>query len=109
MDPGDLDTQITIEAQSSTRDAAGQPLDSWAPITGGTNVWAKIESLSGREALLAQSNQATTTHRITIRTLDGITPRMRATTGARVFNFAAPVRPIGTDRQFIEIDAVEIV
>lgn len=108
MDPGELTEQITIEAQSSTRDAYGQLAETWAAIEGGTNVWAKIAPLAGREQMLAQSNKATLTHRITLYDDFTVTPRMRAKAGSRVWNIAA-VRPLGTDGLFLELDAVEVV
>lgn len=108
MDPGELDTQVTIQQTTGSRDAYGGQPTSWAAITGGTNVWAKIEPLSGRESLIAQSNQATTTHRVTIRALDGITPRMRVVVGSRYLNIAA-LRPLGFDRQYVQLDCMEVV
>lgn len=107
FDPGQLVEQITIQEQTGARGAYGQLAETWTTLSGGSGVWAKIEPLSGREALLAASNEATTTHRITMRALAGVTPRMRAAWGSRVLNFVSG-RPIATDGHYMTIDAVEV-
>lgn len=108
MDPGELNDQVTIEARSGGLDAYGGDSTTWAAISGGTGVWAKIEPLSGRESLIAQSVEATTTHRVTIRTLAGVTPRMRVVAGGDVLNIQA-VRPLGRDGHYLILDCVEVV
>lgn len=108
MDPGKLRHQVTIQAASGSRDGYGHVTQSWSAITGGTNVWAAIEPLSGREALIAQQQQALTTHRITIRHLAGVTPRMRVVFGSRIFNVAG-VRNPDERNAWLVLDCVEVV
>lgn len=104
---GRLRDQITIQQQTGSRGSYGQLAETWAAVSGGTNVWAEIEPLGGREQILAQSNQATLTHRITLRTIAGvtITPRMRVVSGSRTWHIVA-VRE--SDGGYLTLDAVEV-
>lgn len=103
---GRLRDVVTVQQQTGSRGDYGQLAETWAAISGGSNVWAEIEPLSGRETILAQSNQATLTHRITLRTIAGITPRMRVISGSRTFHISA-VRE--SDGGYLTLDAAEVV
>jgi head-tail adaptor len=66
VDIGDLNKRVTYQTKTSTRSftSAGQKIDTWDE---GTEYWAKVEPLSGRELWTARQLQASTTHRITMR------------------------------------------
>jgi SPP1 family predicted phage head-tail adaptor len=61
---GSLRHSITIQAPSSTRDASGQPSQTWTPIL---TTRAAIRALSAREQVQNNQIAAQSTHEIKIR------------------------------------------
>ncbi len=88
MQAGRLRHKIAIQATTPTRNEYGEPIDSWATISGGS-VWASIEPLSGKEDLPARVMDAEVSHRITIRALSSVTTNHRILLGSRVFDINA--------------------
>jgi SPP1 family predicted phage head-tail adaptor len=79
---GKLRHRIAIERVTETRDTDGSVIETWSTYA---TVQASIEPISGREYFAAQSTQADVTHRIGLRYLSGIIPKMRVKFGSRVF------------------------
>jgi SPP1 family predicted phage head-tail adaptor len=50
MNAGDLRHRIAVQAKTSTQDASGDPVDSWATLA---TIWGKVEPVRGREATYA--------------------------------------------------------
>jgi SPP1 family predicted phage head-tail adaptor len=77
MEAGKLRHRISIRRSIEEIDAAGAPTSGAEALV--ANCWASVESLSGRELLLAQQTHAETTHRVIIRAIRGveIKPTMR--------------------------------
>jgi len=76
---GELRHQVTIRRLMQTPNGSGGFIDTWDTL--GTP-WAKVESLAGREAVLANTLQGIASYRITIRwradmdTLDAVKYQM---------------------------------
>lgn len=80
---GPLRDEVTIQEVAETRDAYGGVIETWGTFA---TVRASVEPLIGREYFAAQQVQATSTHKIRIRYLSGLVPKMRVLFGVRVFD-----------------------
>lgn len=80
---GEMRHRITIQILSASKDSFQQEIKGW---TNFETVWAKIEPLSGREFFEAQQMNAEITHRITMRYMKGLNPKMRIMYGERIFD-----------------------
>jgi SPP1 family predicted phage head-tail adaptor len=85
---GKLRHRITIEQVDETQDAGGEMLGNWSVYA---IVQASIQPISGREYFAAQSTQADVTHRINLRHLTGVTPKMRVKYGSRIFDILSVI------------------
>jgi SPP1 family predicted phage head-tail adaptor len=85
---GKLRHRITIEQVTETQDTDGSALESWSTYA---TVQASIEPISGREYFTAQSTQADVTHRISLRYVSGITPKMRVNFSSRIFDILSVI------------------
>ena len=91
--------RVTIERKTAGADAWGQPVETWETVA---IVPAEVWSLSGREYIAAQAEQAGVTTRITIRYQAGIEPAMRITHDGRTYNIRA-VLPDPTARRHLTL------
>ena len=64
MKAGQLNQRVTLERLVEGQDAAGQPIESWAPLF---TCWAAVEPLTGREYLAAQAAVSEVTAKIRMR------------------------------------------
>lgn len=101
---GQLRHRIDLQAPTDAADSYGQPARSWS--TYGT-VWAQIEPAGGGEGAVANEQQITATHTITIRYLAGVSSTHRALFGARVLHFLAPPVNVDERNQWLVIQAEE--
>jgi SPP1 family predicted phage head-tail adaptor len=85
---GRLRHRIAIERVTETRDTDGSVIETWSTYA---TVQASIDPLSGREYFAAQSVQADLTHRIVMRYLSGIVPKMRVKYGSRIFDILSVI------------------
>lgn len=99
---GTLRERVTIQQESRAADGGGGAALTWAAITGGTDIAARVEPLSGRESLHAMAMEAQVSHRVTIRYLAGIVAGMRVLYGSRALNIRAAINIDERDR-FIEL------
>jgi len=75
MRAGTLRHRVTIQEKPAvTRDSHGQEILGWSTLA---TVWARIEPISGRESVENKQEQATVSHRVTIRYRTGVRPTMR--------------------------------
>lgn len=72
--PGQLRERVTVQVASGTTNALGETVLSWSDSSA---VWASVEGVSAREALLAGQQETTVSHRIRLRYLPGLTQQMR--------------------------------
>jgi len=79
MNPGELDTLVTIQRATEKRAANGSVIKKWADLA---QVWASFEPISGREAVMAQQLQAVVSLKVTIRHGSGVTVKDRIVNGS---------------------------
>lgn len=92
MNPGALDQQITLQAQSSTLDAKGQRVDTWSDVA--TGVWAAVAIGGGREVMRAAKLYETIDAVFTIRYMAGLSSENRILYEGKPFDIIE-VSPIG--------------
>jgi SPP1 family predicted phage head-tail adaptor len=74
IDPGKLRERITVQVASGSTNALGETVLAWSDSSA---VWASVEGVSAREALLAGQQETSVTHRLRLRYLPGLTQQMR--------------------------------
>lgn len=72
--PGELRERVTVQVASGTTNALGETVLAW---TDSSAVWASVEGVSAREALLAGQQDAAVTHKVRLRYLPELTSRER--------------------------------
>ena len=72
--PGELRERVTVQVASGTTNALGETVLAWSDSSA---VWASVEGVSAREALLAGQQEATVSHRVRLRYMPGLTQQMR--------------------------------
>lgn len=107
---GDLRHRVTYQTATEALDNFGQPIQTWSS---GTEIWARVEPLSGRELEIARQQRADVSHVVTVRGDRAINPQGRfvwpnyGTT--RTLNIAEPARDIEGDRHHLRIVCIEVV
>jgi head-tail adaptor len=111
VDIGDLNKRVTYQTctRAKTATSAGQKIETWDE---GTDYWAKVEPLSGRELWTARQLQASTTARITMRNVGvAIKPRDRFVLTDPVFGarylYVESVYRIDELNEFLRIEVSE--
>ena len=74
IDPGKLRERITVQIASGTTNALGETVLSWANSSA---VWASVEGVSAREALISGQQETSVTHKVRLRYLPGLAQQMR--------------------------------
>ena len=82
--------QVQIQQSVVTRDTTGAEIETWQDVA---TRHAEIAPLVGREQFLAQQINATTSHRVRLRYLPGVTPKMRVLYGARILMIDGILNP----------------
>jgi SPP1 family predicted phage head-tail adaptor len=85
---GKLLHRISVEQVAESQDTDGSVIETLSVFV---VAQASIELLSGREYIAAQSTQAEVAHRIRLRCLSGITPKMRVNYNPRIFDFLSVI------------------
>jgi SPP1 family predicted phage head-tail adaptor len=88
MKIGKLRHRIAIEQVAEIQDSDGSVIETWSAFA---DVQASLEPVSGREYLAAHSTQADVTHRINLRYLAGIVPKMRVNYDSRIFDILSVI------------------
>jgi len=87
MKSGQLRQRVVIQYDSGdSLGSRGQKVVNWQTFA---TVWARVEPLSGLEQPQGHQMDLSINHRVTIRYLAGVTPRMRVLFGARKFNIVS--------------------
>jgi SPP1 family predicted phage head-tail adaptor len=86
MKAGSLNTRITIQEQSTTQDALGQPVNTWTDFA---NCWADVRQISGMSAIKSGADVSTIRASIRIRRNANITAHMRVVIGLVTYNIEA--------------------
>ena len=74
IDAGELTERITIETPTKAQNSLGEATLTWSTFA---TVWAKVQSLAGREAERYAEIVGFSGHKVTIRALSGLTSSMR--------------------------------
>lgn len=74
LDAGDLWARITVEQPTTSRNDVGETSLAWSTYA---TAWADVQPLGGREAERYAETIGLSTHKVTIRYLDGLTSSMR--------------------------------
>lgn len=102
MRAGKMDRRITLQRKSSSGDSFGQPIETWADISGGT-VWAEVSPVSGNERWLSQQMIAEADTLFRIRYMAGLTPLDRVVYDGRTYDVKSVIE-IGR-REGLDISA----
>lgn len=105
MNPGVLRHVIEIQAPSSVRLPTGAAPESWDEDNA-VSVRAGVSPLSGRELLAAQTAQAETSHKITLRYLPWLTVFHRIKFADRYFLIES-IRNIDERNREMELRCIE--
>lgn len=85
MRSGLLRHRVTIQEYTKADNSLGEPIKTWANISGTPTVWASITPMSGSEFFTARQTATETTHRVVMRYMDGLDTKMRLKFGSRYF------------------------
>lgn len=86
MDAGKLDSRILLRRRTTSRDAAGQPLNTWVTVD---TVWANIKYLTGSAAIKADRATGQAGVSIRIRWRADVSTGMHAAYGSTVYEIKA--------------------
>ncbi len=89
--PGTMRHQVRIEQRSTTRDAAGEPLDSWSLFV---ERRAELMRTPGRE-IFDQGRNGRVPTVFKLRFIEGIQPKMRLLSGGKVYDIISAIDPDG--------------
>ena len=74
INAGKLRERVTVQQASESRSAMGEVVQSWSTFA---ERWASVEGLSSREFLNQGQIDASVSHRVLMRYLDGVSQNMR--------------------------------
>ena len=86
MRAGTLNSRVTIQQQSATQDALGQPVQTWTDVA---TVWANIKHTSGIESIKADALTSTVRASVQIRYKSGLVSGMRLSAGSVLYDIVA--------------------
>jgi len=100
MTPGELNRRLVLEEPVESADGAGGVTRTYEAVM---TLWASVEPVSARGAVVAEAPGATVTHRIVMRRRTAVTTRHRFVEGPNVYRIVT-LRDDAT-RRFLVIDA----
>lgn len=74
IDPGKLRERVTVQVASGATNSLGETVLTWS---NSSSVWASVEGVSAREALIAGQQEVAITHRVQLRYLPGLSQSHR--------------------------------
>lgn len=98
--PMSLQHFVTIQVQSSTKDAAGQRLTGWTNLG---QEWADIRHTGGLEAIRAGADTSKVNASIRMRYRDDLNSGMRVVYGTTIYEIVAPLPD--ANRVFLDLVA----
>lgn len=99
MRAGRLRHRVTIQAKTIGVDSFGGPTETWSDVA--TGIPASVEPLSGRELANAQTVNAETTTKITMRYRAGVSTSDRITFEGKFYNLQSVIDPEMKHRELI--------
>lgn len=88
MSAGRRDKKVTIQRRGSSKDTAGQIIETW---TDQSTIYASIAPVAGREYFNASGERAEVTHKIGIVYGPTVVPRDRIKFGTRIFDIKSVI------------------
>jgi SPP1 family predicted phage head-tail adaptor len=82
MDIGRLNQRVELQSATTTCDAMGQPVQTWATVA---TVWAEVSPLTGREFDAASAANSEVELKVIIRYYSGLTSHWRLLHGTKVY------------------------
>ena len=106
MHAGELRDRITLLTKTSSTDAQGGLLVTWAPLTTAATVWASVRPATAAERVQDTTVSAAVAYQVSIRYRSDVTPTMRCTwrpyrATADVTLEVHGVTPLDGDREFL--------
>lgn len=101
---GNMRHLLTIEHRVRVADDSGGFSESWQSLPQDAQVWAAIETLSGRQILRAGQLQPAATHRLHLHYRQGLSPGMRLTGEGVCYDITA-VLDRDNRKQYLEVMA----
>lgn len=98
IDPGRLRTELALEQSSAIPDGLGGWAEQW---TEAATVFAMIEPISAQSLSGADQTQQALSHRITIRSREGVASGMRLSGRGRIFDIVTVHDPDETGRYLV--------
>ncbi len=102
---GRLRHRVEIQSFTESQDSSGEPSKTWSTEA---TVWAAIEPFVGKEAMDAGKIEARMTHKIRLRSRDGLTPDKRIKFGTRIFDIVSAVDVMERNHEMV-VMAVEVL
>ena len=96
MRGGRLRHRVIIQTPTEVNDSRGQAIKTWATFA---TVYAAVEPISGREYFDAAQINAEITTKIIIRSLPGVTQKMRVSYDSRLYNIQSIININERDRE----------
>jgi SPP1 family predicted phage head-tail adaptor len=106
LNPGKLNTKITLQRATYTYDAINQAIPTWADA--GT-ISASMETKGGKRFYAAQKLNDETTAVFVIRYNKWINADMRIKLGSRIFQILPPIDDVNNRHDEIIISAKEVI
>lgn len=72
--PGELRERVTVQIATGSTNAMGETVLTWSDST---QVWASVQGVSAREALISGQQDTSISHKVRMRYLQGLTQQMR--------------------------------
>lgn len=91
--------RMTIQQEERQQDGAGGYTRTWKDLA---DVWAQMERISGREAMVARKLQSTVTHRVLLRFRDGVNAAQRLAYDEKYYNIRY-VACVAGNREMLEL------
>ena len=87
---GKMRFRVSLQQAVRVSDGGGGAIMTWSPVA---ELWASITPLGGDERVDADGLQARSTHEVWVRYHASVAPKMRFTTGTRVFDIRSVADP----------------
>lgn len=98
IDAGRLSHELALESRSAADDGYGGLTDQWNEVA---SVWGRLEPVTSAAPVWAGQRLDAVTHRVTVRSRDGIAPGMRFRRNGRTFLIRTIVDPDETGRYLV--------
>lgn len=72
--PGELRERVTVQIATGSTNSMGETVLTWSDST---QVWASVQGVSAREALISGQQDTSISHKVRMRYLQGLTQQMR--------------------------------